>query len=1104
MVPTQITRSDILEWNSLEAISHSFVKRGLEIEEDTPQDGISLRFDDETKFRLVSTNGDEGRTEIPEILEEHSGEHPNILVASSGYRRFDIFSRSDAAPEYGQLNFDHFGFDMQEVAEEGTHSRTLIERLNRIEGYDGDSLKRIYSDLGIVEEFTKEYQAILEEFTNQISAPETLDLESRHHYAQRSLNRVIYLYLLQQIEVLDEKYLEDKHGQISYSGRDVYDEFYSLLFRGELPSDINPAVEPFLDNFLFEEGPIEEDHPQIRPAASTTKVNELFENVLTYLDKWDWNIAREYNLRRTTWVTPRVIGHALERYVNKQGSGTYHTPERLAQFIVQESVEESLLTKFNPTITDEYDSIEQVFEEGTPEQIEDLYFETLSDFHIVDPAVGSGSFIEQGLDLLSDIYIECFDRLELEDSFRTDELPDYQSDIDRVLLAKEVATRRNLFGVDLNPIAKELTQFRLNLSVLTAVTDQEQLQSRSLQLQSGFNFWRGNSLIGFIKSREAVTEGFQTQLTTDHQNYANLRQSLTNYREGVSTGSSDITRIESILSELEERVDQNFQDQISEVVSQELLDGQMRDTLHPFHWYLAFPDIIAGGGFEVVVSNPPWLDLKETISGRSTDTEERAAIEYQQEYFNESEAYQLQGDRSTNLSSLFIERAQAITEEEGVISMLIPERIFSAREFTTLRDHLLRNTAIEYAIGFENHGIFSDLHRQYRFGLLQFHNTGETSGIKTIFRQTSLDILDSPSESLLEISPETIREYSPNRFSFPAVETEEDLQSLRKIVQHMSLSDDRGWDVETFRGLHQAREAEYLFEEQEHGSYPIYGGRNIHQFVHDRTFFDLDGPSYWGVSEDGDQPSAKTRIRERELRELERQFVDVVVDSQQVSFGDGTTLNLNDVPMPFDEYRIAYRDVASSQNERTVIASVIPPGVVCLNTLHTIHPYDWRRQEQQIDTTTPDNLFRLTYNPEELFCLLGLLNSIPFDYLMRTKVETHLSDYLVKESQVPRLTNDTPWFDLIWESAARLNCYGDSFASLRDDLNITPLHDKGERRITQAINEAAAFRAYGFEDSDLVWSVIDSFPIVRSPRVMDDRYMDEVIDQFEDLGGRGL
>jgi hypothetical protein len=75
---------------------------------------------------------------------------------------------------------------------------------------------------------------------------------------------------------------------------------------------------------------------------------------------------------------------------------------------------------------------------------------------------------------------------------------------------------------------------------------------------------------------------------------------------------------------------------------------------------------------------------------------------------------------------------------------------------------------------------------------------------------------------------------------------------------------------------------------------------------------------------------------------------------------------------------------------------------------------------------------------------------------------------------------------------------------VRNELNLTPLHEEEERRIAQAKIDAAAFRAYGFEDIDVVWSVIDSFPIVRSPRVMDDRYMDEVIDQFEDLGGRWL
>jgi len=510
---------------------------------------------------------------------------------------------------------------------------------------------------------------------------------------------------------------------------------------------------------------------------------------------------------------------------------------------------------------------------------------------------------------------------------------------------------------------------------------------------------------------------------------------------------------------------------------------------------------MASGGFDVVVSNPPWINLREIFDHDSLGFDERTELEVQQTYFTESEAYHLQGNQATNLSSLFLERAQAIANEEAVISMLLPERIFTHRDHTQLRDQILENTEIDYAIGFENHGMFSDLKRKFRFCLLQFHNSGDPSAFDTIFHQTNLDILDFPG-SLLEITPETIRAYSPSRFAFPAIETERDLQSLQTIVQHPSLRDSGGWNLETLRGLNQAREAEYLIEEEEHGDYPVYGGRNIYQFVHDGTFFDLDRPSYWGVSENRNEPSAKRRIRERELQGLDRQFTDVIVDSQEVTFEDGTTLDKAAVPMPFEEYRIAYRDIATSQNERTVIASVIPPGVVCLNTLHTIHPYNWRRQNQRIDTATPEQLFGSTYGTADLFCLLGLLNSIPFDYLMRTKVDTHVSDYLIKESQVPRISPNSPWFNLIWESAAELNCYGDQFESLGHDLDITPLYDESARRTAQATIDAAAFHAYGFEDTDVVWSVIDSFPIVRAPRVMDDRYMDDLLDRFDDLGGQ--
>jgi len=49
------------------------------------------------------------------------------------------------------------------------------------------------------------------------------------------------------------------------------------------------------------------------------------------------------------------------------------------------------------------------------------------------------------------------------------------------------------------------------------------------------------------------------------------------------------------------------------------------------------------------------------------------------------------------------------------------------------------------------------------------------------------------------------------------------------------------------------------------------------------------------------------------------------------------------------------------------------------------------------------------------FAALGLLNSIPFDFLMRTKSDTHIVMYKFEESQIPHLTAGDDWFEYIFE-----------------------------------------------------------------------------------------
>ena len=213
----------------------------------------------------------------------------------------------------------------------------------------------------------------------------------------------------------------------------------------------------------------------------------------------------------------------------------------------------------------------------------------------------------------------------------------------------------------------------------------------------------------------------------------------------------------------------------------------------------------------------------------------------------------------------------------------------------------------------------------------------------------------------------------------------------------------------------------------------------------------------------------------------------------------GKPLSTDDVLLDCSEYRIVYRDVTSATNERTLIAAVIPPGVVCTNTLHTLRPYEFDPSKSDLEDDPLHSVYERIFTDKELFAALGLINSIPFDFLLKTKIDTHIVMYKFEESQVPRLTDGDEWFDYIWTRAARLNCYGEAFAEMRERLGgIEPVVDVSERREVQAEMDAAAFHAYGLDHEQTAFVLAD-FHRVQSPRLMDDDYFELVLEKYEQV-----
>ena len=83
----------------------------------------------------------------------------------------------------------------------------------------------------------------------------------------------------------------------------------------------------------------------------------------------------------------------------------------------------------------------------------------------------------------------------------------------------------------------------------------------------------------------------------------------------------------------------------------------------------------------------------------------------------------------------------------------------------------------------------------------------------------------------------------------------------------------------------------------------------------------------------------------------------------------------------FDRTRLAYRDVASATNRLTLIAALLPRGVVSTHTVFCL----------KTPLGEPDQ-----------YCLLALLNSLVANYLVRLQVTTHVTTALMSRLPVPR------------------------------------------------------------------------------------------------------
>ncbi len=123
-----------------------------------------------------------------------------------------------------------------------------------------------------------------------------------------------------------------------------------------------------------------------------------------------------------------------------------------------------------------------------------------------------------------------------------------------------------------------------------------------------------------------------------------------------------------------------------------LIDDESVAGEKAFNWQKEFPEVFEKGGFDVVISNPPYVFAREKLSEKEKDFYIKSFV---------SSKYQI------NTYILFIEQSQKLIKENGFCGLIIPNAWLMVYSGEDVRKYLLDNVSIQKIVNLSGKS-FSD------------------------------------------------------------------------------------------------------------------------------------------------------------------------------------------------------------------------------------------------------------------------------------------------------------------------------------------------------------------------------------------------------------
>jgi hypothetical protein len=299
-----------------------------------------------------------------------------------------------------------------------------------------------------------------------------------------------------------------------------------------------------------------------------------------------------------------------------------------------------------------------------------------------------------------------------------------------------------------------------------------------------------------------------------------------------------------------------------------------------FHWWLAFPQVAAHGGFSVMIGNPPWeqLQLNEeeffasrapSVAALAGDTRKKAIAELELTspwlwkefqatkrqndaanlYFRAGRRFPLAAYGKLNTYALFSEAFLQASAPSGRAGFIVPTGIATDDSTKAYFSHIASGRRLASLYDFENsEAVFPAVHRSYKFSLLTL---GTASQAEFVCFATQVHHLGDIRRRF-NLSPDEFAVINPNTRTCPVFRSERDAELTKKLYRaapvliREAVTDESGevareeanpWGIAFAQGLFNMTSDSSLFVNApaaagQPARLPLYEAKMVHQFDH--------------------------------------------------------------------------------------------------------------------------------------------------------------------------------------------------------------------------------------------------------------------------------